>query len=61
MSLNRRNFLGVLTAGAAAWGPPGSGAISPAQTPITEKLAARAARRGDPWIEINTANLAWNF
>lgn len=46
MLFHRRSFLGLLAAAAAS--PPVSRAGAPTQ-------------RGDPWLEISTANLAWNL
>ncbi len=52
MQVNRRKFLGFLSAGAApaTW----CAAVETPQRPAV-------TQRGDPWLEINAANLAWNL
>ncbi len=61
MKILRREFLSVLATGAAASTfPMGLSAQASAPTPASTRVAA-AMRRGDPWLEISKANLAWNF
>jgi alanine racemase len=58
--MGRREFLGVAAAGgilhAAAGAAPHGQAV-----PVDAKRAPIVAERGDPWIALNTANLAWNL
>lgn len=61
MRVNRRDFLGLLAAGGAA------SALGVGEAPVASDLAAPETRPSatptgwDPWLEINTANLAWNL
>ena len=61
MLLNRRNFLGLLAAaGATATLRVRAGtAASHLVAPEIRSAAGTTGR--DPWVEISTANLAWNL
>lgn len=61
MWVNRRSFLGLLAAGGAA-AALRVRAATPASHLAAPQTRSSAATTGwDPWLEINTANLAWNL
>lgn len=59
MLFHRREFLGLLAAGGAAGTMQSEFRASQPGAPGTS--APAVARRGDPWLEINTAHLVWNL
>jgi alanine racemase len=61
MLLRRREFLGSFAAGATAWAVREASAAPQTVAQTTKPHGPAAAQRGDPWLEINTANLVWNL
>ncbi len=61
MQIPRRDFLGMMTAGAAL-SAAGARAVESVSAPQSRATPPSAAvQRGDPWLEISKANLVWNF
>jgi len=61
MSVRRREFLGFLAASGVASALTQNPSAQPTALQPCVAGASAATRRGDPWIEVSSANLAWNL
>jgi alanine racemase len=61
MKVYRREFLNLIAAGGATCVLPQDISAQASVPPPSSGREPAAVRRGDPWLEINKANLVWNF
>ncbi len=61
MLMRRRSFLGLLAAGGTVQALQVKATTLASPRGALETRSSVVSQRGDPWLEINTANLAWNL